>query len=70
MERKKSSFSPLTLSGKDVMVNLIIRLTEVELTTGSIMDKSRPSGQKSSGQLSALFLWMNQSYDLSYETIS
>ena len=36
MERKKSSFSPLTLSGKDVMVNLIIRLTEVELTTGSI----------------------------------
>ena len=26
----------MTLSGKDVMVNLIIRLTEVELTTGSI----------------------------------
>ena len=36
MERKNSSFIPLTLPGKDVMVNLIIRLTEVELTTGSI----------------------------------
>lgn len=46
MERKKSSFSPLTLSGKDVMVNLIIRLTEVELTTGSMNGfECRPSGQ-------------------------
>lgn len=42
------------------MIQIVIQLTEVELTTWSIMFKSRPSGQ-SSGQVGSFFVFYEKS---------